>query len=102
MNLFVKGLFIFLLALATVFTVLSADTGIISWFRFIVLYNNIIPLSLKVGMDVGKLYMGFAIGKDSRMSRIQVNTTSIPEQLGKITHVFSDKTGTLTRNVMKV
>ena len=70
MNLFVKGLFVFLLLMATYFTAMSTDSGIVTWLRFLVLYNNIIPLSLKVGMDVGKMFMGFSIGKDAQLSKI--------------------------------
>ena len=102
MNMFVKGLFLFLCAVALAFCLLSSDAGILTFLRFFVLYNNIIPLSLKVCMDVGKLLISYGIAHDPKMQRIQVNSTSIPEQLGKINHVFSDKTGTLTKNVMRV
>ncbi|CAL5996369.1 Phospholipid-transporting_ATPase IA [Hexamita inflata] len=102
MNLFVKGLFLFLIIMSLVFTFCSSEKGILTFLRFFVLYNNIIPLSLKVCMDVGKLLISGGIKRDPNMSKIQVNTTSIPEQLGKITHIFSDKTGTLTKNVMRV
>lgn len=102
MNLYVKGLFVFLVVIAMVFTFCSASASGITFLRFFIIYSAIIPVSLKVCMELGKLLVSFGIGRDRNMKRVQVNSTSIPEQLGKITHIFSDKTGTLTKNVMKV
>lgn len=102
MNLFVKWLFVLLIVVAAVFTLASAERGMLVFMRFFVLYNNIIPLSLKVVLDIGKLLTSGGIAREKGVSCVQVNSTSIPEQLGRITHLLSDKTGTLTQNIMCV
>ena len=70
MNMFVKGLFVFLCVVALCFCLLSSDSGFLTFLRFFVLYNNIIPLSLKVCMDIGKLLISYGIAHDTKMQRI--------------------------------
>ena len=40
-------------------------------------------------------------GSCSKGRKAQVHTSQVIDSLGKITHVFSDKTGTLTQNIME-
>ena len=70
------------------------------------LYNYIIPISLYVSIEVQK-FIGskfVAWDKELRDDTGQkppiVRTSDINEELGLVTHLFCDKTGTLTQNVM--
>ena len=40
-------------------------------------------------------------GSFSKGRKAQVHTSQVIDSLGKVTHVFSDKTGTLTQNIME-
>ena len=40
-------------------------------------------------------------GSCSKGRKAEVHTSQVIDSLGKITHVFSDKTGTLTQNIME-
>lgn len=40
-------------------------------------------------------------GSTIKGRKAQVHTSQVIDSLGKVTHVFSDKTGTLTQNVME-
>jgi phospholipid-transporting ATPase len=74
---------------------------------FIILYNNLIPISLIVTMEVVKFQQAQLINADLDMyyaptdTAALCRTSSLVEELGMIEHVFSDKTGTLTRNEME-
>ncbi|KAG1828470.1 Ca-transporting ATPase [Suillus variegatus] len=74
---------------------------------FIILYNNLIPISLIVTMEVVKFQQAQLINADLDMyyapsdTPALCRTSSLVEELGQIEFVFSDKTGTLTRNEME-
>ncbi|KAI5961603.1 DRS2 [Candida pseudojiufengensis] len=72
-----------------------------------ILYSNLVPISLFVTVELIKYYQAFMIGSDLDMyyeetdTPTGVRTSSLVEELGQINYIFSDKTGTLTRNVME-
>jgi phospholipid-transporting ATPase len=72
-----------------------------------ILYSNLVPISLFVTVEIIKYYQAFLIASDLDIYHEEtdtptiVRTSSLVEELGQIKYVFSDKTGTLTRNIME-
>ena len=66
--------------------------------RFLILFSTIIPISLRVNLDLGKTVYAWFIERDHDMPGAVVRTSTIPEDLGRIEYLLSDKTGTLTQN----
>ncbi|CAK5006613.1 unnamed protein product [Meloidogyne enterolobii] len=98
-----KILFLFVLTLASVMVVMKGlDTY---WYRylmrFVLLFSYIIPISLRVNLDMAKLFYTWQIGRDKNIPETVVRSSTIPEELGRIAFLLSDKTGTLTRNEMR-
>uniref|UniRef100_A0A671R1E8 Phospholipid-transporting ATPase n=1 Tax=Sinocyclocheilus anshuiensis TaxID=1608454 RepID=A0A671R1E8_9TELE len=84
----------------------SANFGL-NFLTFIILFNNLIPISLLVTLEVIKFVQAFFINWDTDMlyevtnTPAMARTSNLNEELGQVKYIFSDKTGTLTCNVMQ-
>lgn len=58
--------------------------------------------SLRVNLDMGKTVYAQQIMNDPEIPNTIVRTSTLPEELGRITYLLSDKTGTLTQNEMEM
>lgn len=65
---------------------------------YLILFSTIIPMSLRVNLDMAKSVYGRFIERDRDIPGTVVRTSTIPEDLGRIEYLLSDKTGTLTQN----
>jgi P-type E1-E2 ATPase len=51
-----------------------------------------------VNLDLGKSVYAYQIEYDKDVAGTVVRTSTIPEELGRIEYLFTDKTGTITKN----
>lgn len=54
----------------------------------------IFVFSLRVNLDMGKSAYGWIIMKDENIPGTVVRTSTIPEELGRLVYLLTDKTGT--------
>jgi len=82
--------------------------GITNFITAFILYGYLIPISLYVSLEIVKITQSMVfISRDLEMYHEETDTpamartSNLNEDLGQVNTVLSDKTGTLTRNVME-
>ena len=81
--------------------------GFITFWAAVILFQNLVPISLYISLEIIRTAQAFFIYSDTYMYYEKIDypctpkSWNISDDVGQIEYIFSDKTGTLTQNVME-
>lgn len=81
--------------------------GIITFWVAVILFQNLVPISLYISLEIVRTVQVIFIHSDLFMYYDKLEIACVPkswnisDDVGQIEYIFSDKTGTLTQNVME-
>ncbi|SOV16882.1 phospholipid-transporting ATPase, putative [Plasmodium sp. gorilla clade G2] len=96
---------LFLFIILTLFSIYMCSVKLnnlwyLNFIRFMLLFSSVIPISLSVNLNIAKIYYTLLIQRDKEVESTIIKNSGIIENFGDIDYIFTDKTGTLTENVM--
>ncbi|KAJ5699119.1 Phospholipid-transporting ATPase DNF1 [Penicillium macrosclerotiorum] len=84
-----------------------AVTGIVTFWTALILFQNLVPISLYISLEIVRTIQAVFIHSDLYMYYERLGLYCVPkswnisDDVGQVEYIFSDKTGTLTQNVME-
>jgi phospholipid-translocating ATPase len=81
-----KILFVLMLIISLMIVVLNGFHGdwMMFYFRVVLLLSSIIPISLRVNLDLAKMWYSYCINRDEHIPGTIARNSTIPEELGRI------------------